>query len=87
MGTIGTTGAGVGAAVRCPGRLGGLGESGHERGHRGVDRDPGGQRVRVGPVEVAQSDAVEGDAGVVLGGLEFACGLVERRAVLLGPLD
>jgi len=42
-----------------------LGEGGYDRGDRGVDLDPGGQRVRVGPVE-------------------FACGLVERRAVLLG---
>ena len=66
------------------GRLARLGEGGYERGDRGVDLDPGGQRVRVGPVEVTQGDAVEGDPGVVLGGLEFACGLVERRAVLLG---
>ena len=35
---------------------------------------------RVGPVKVAEGDAVVGDLRVVLGSLKLACGLLERRA-------
>src|SRR6266571_169880 len=54
-----------------------------QRGRRGVRRDPGGQRVRVGPVQVAEGYAVEGDLRVVLGGLKLADRLFERRAILV----
>ena len=65
------------------GRLAGC-EFGQEGRHRGVDRDAGRQRMRVGPVEVAQGNAIVGDPRVVLGGLQFARGLLERGTVVLG---
>ena len=43
-----------------------LAERRGQRGHRRVRRHPGGQRVRVGPVQFAEGDAVEGDLRVVL---------------------
>jgi hypothetical protein len=37
--------------------------------------------MSVGPVKLAQGDAVIGDPSVVLGGLKFARGLLKRWAV------
>jgi hypothetical protein len=66
------------------GGLAGLGERGRQGRDRRIDRDSGGQRVRVGPVEVTQGDAVERHPRVVLGGLKFARRFVKDRAAALG---
>src|SRR5271165_444791 len=55
-----------------------------QRGDRRVERHPGGQRVGVGPVEFAESDAVEGHLRVVSGGLKFARRFGQRGAAALG---
>ena len=56
-------------------------EPGGERRHRRIEFHSGRQCVRVGPVEVAEADAVIGDLRVVPGGLELARGLLQCRAV------
>src|SRR5579859_6477931 len=66
------------------GGLAGLGERGRQGRDRRIDRDPGGQRVRVGQVEVTEGDAVERHPRVVLGGLKFARRFVKDRAAALG---
>jgi len=69
------------ARILAAGRLLDLAELGGQRGNGGVHGDPGGQRMGMGPVKLAQGDAVIGDPSVVLGGLKFARGLFQRWAV------
>jgi ribosomal protein S18 acetylase RimI-like enzyme len=49
--------------------------------HRGVERDPGGQRAGVCTVDLTQTDAVERHSCVVNGRLEFLRSFLKRRAV------
>jgi hypothetical protein len=67
--------SGVGWALAIEGR--------GQRGDRRVKRHPGGQRVGVGPVEFAESDAVEGHLRVVSGGLKFARRFAQYGAAAL----
>src|SRR5215470_4962991 len=65
---------------------GSAGERGPQQVLGRVGRRPGGDRVGVGPVELAQAHAVEGDPGIVRRLLQLPRGLAEIHLALASVL-